>query len=139
MRKLQLIDYVLLFALTLFTLMFTTSAFGQDTKRIGLATVGEDIYGTYKSFDGTQVLYMNFEEDGTDTFLRQSLTPTGTVSTTGKFTIEEKHLYVEKVNESYRLLFYLKGIQLIVHKPDSVKGAGDAWLFTKVSSYGLYK
>ena len=44
-----------------------------------------------------------------------------------------------KEDDEYRLLFYLKGMQLIVMKPDSVKGPGQAWLFTKVSDYGLSK
>ena len=55
----------------------------------------------------------------------------------GNFTLEEKYIYVQKENEEYRLLFYLKGTQLIVMKPNSVSRYGEAWLFTKVSDYGL--
>ena len=44
------------------------------------------------------------------------------------------HVYF-KINLN-RLLFYLKGTQMIVMKPDNAGGAGQAWLLTKVSNYG---
>ena len=52
----------------------------------------------------------------------------------GSFTVEDDYLYVQKYNEEYRLLFFLKGMHLIVMKPEN-EGPGQAWLFTKRSSY----
>jgi hypothetical protein len=120
----------------LFTLLFIfcTISFGQN-KKVGLASNNEDIYGTWQSWDGSSILYMNYGVD--NTFLRQSQTPDGLEVASGKFILEEKYIYVQKENEEYRLLFYLKGIQLIVMKPDSARGPGQAWLFNKVSNYGL--
>jgi len=133
---------------TLFTilLLIVTSTFStaqetccaEETRKAGFATNNEDIYGTWKSWDGTSILYMNYEGD-INTFHRQSASPDGTEVVTGKFTIEDKFLYVEKEKEEYRLMFFLKGVQLIVTKPDSVKGPGQVWLFQKVSNYGLSK
>jgi hypothetical protein len=109
-------------------------------KRIGLGTDNENIYGTWQSWDGEDILYMNYSEE-VDTFYRISKNSTTGESyvSLGKFTLEEKYIYVQKEDDEYRLLFYLKGMQLIVMKPDSVKGPGQAWLFTKVSNYGLSK
>jgi len=121
--------------LTLFTLfVFVT----QQAQTAGMASSNENIYGTWQSWDGTSILYMNYSDEG-DTFYRMSDVEDGREVAEGKFTIEDKFLFVEKVNENYKLLFYLKGMQLIVMKPDSAGGVGQAWLFQKVSDYGLSK
>ena len=135
--KYELIDYFMIFAIIFFMFIGTMSVFSQE-KRIGLGSDNENIYGTWQSWDGTSILYMNYEGD-IDTFYRISDTEDGKEVAQGKFTVEDKFLYVEKVDESYNLLFYLKGMQMIVMKPDSVKGPGQAWLFQKVSDYGLSK
>ena len=135
MKKFDLIDKFAIIALLFFTLMFCATTYSQE-KRIGFGTDNENIYGTWQSWDGSSVLYMNYSEDK-DTFYRMSDTPDGREVAKGNFTLEEKYIYVQKENEEYRLLFYLKGMQLIVMKPDSVSGYGEAWLFTKVSDYGL--
>lgn len=120
-------------------LLLVTSTFTMaQEKRIGLGTDNENIYGTWQSWDGNDILYMNYSEE-VDTFYRISKTENGKEVALGKFTLEEKYIYVQKEDDEYRLLFYLKGMQLIVMKPDSVKGPGQAWLFTKVSDYGLSK
>jgi len=121
--------------LTILLLFLTIPLLAQE-KRIGLGSENENIYGTWQSWDGSSVLYMNYGEDG-DTFLRQSDTPDGKEVAQGKFTLEEKYIYVQKEYDEYRLLFYLKGMQLVVHKPDSAIGPGQAWLFRKISDYGL--
>ena len=118
-------------------MMFCATSFAQE-KRIGLGSDNENIYGTWQSWDGNDILYMNYSEE-VDTFYRISKTENGKEVALGKFTLEEKYIYVQKEDDEYRLLFYLKGMQLIVMKPDSVKGPGQAWLFTKVSDYGLSK
>lgn len=90
----------------------------------------DDIYGEWISWDGEQTLYMNYVKGG-NTFLRQS--PTGPI--TGKFSIEDNYLVVKKKKSKYKLMFKLKGIQLIVVKPVSENlGDGEAWLFTKISN-----
>ena len=38
---------------------------------------------------------------------------------------------------NYNLLFFLKGMQMVVMKPASAQGEAQAWLFRKVSDYGL--
>ena len=113
---------------------FTYTTFGQ-TPKMGFQSSNENIYGTWSSWDGSSILYMNYGE--TDTFVRISHTEDGKETATGKFTIEEEYLYVQKENEEYRLMFFLKGMQMVVMKPDSAGGAGQAWLFTKVSDYSL--
>tara|TARA_B100001778_G_C18459755_1_gene570598 strand:- start:324 stop:695 length:372 start_codon:yes stop_codon:yes gene_type:complete len=115
--------------ITLLLFLVSFILVGQDRK-VGFATDLEDIYGTFRNFDGTQTLQMYYSEEG-DSFKRVS----NKVTVEGKFTIEGKYLYVQKFNDEYRLLFFLKGIQLIVMKPDSEGGPGEAWLFTKISSY----
>lgn len=110
----------------LLTTVFISQSFSQD-----LATEGEDIYGTYKSYDGGEILQMIYTHKGPSKFLR---TFDGG-SATGTFELQGKYIYVQKENESYKLFFYLKGLQLVVTKPDSVKGPGQAWLFTKISNY----
>ena len=137
MKKLELIDKFMLIALIFFSMMFCSTSFAQE-KRIGLGSDNENIYGTWQSWDGNDILYMNYSEE-VDTFYRISKTENGKEVALGKFTLEEKYIYVQKEDDEYRLLFYLKGMQLIVMKPDSVKGPGQAWLFTKVSDYGLSK
>ena len=137
MKKLELIDKFMLIALIFFSMMFCATSFAQE-KRIGLGSDNENIYGTWQSWDGNDILYMNYSEE-VDTFYRISKTENGKEVALGKFTLEEKYIYVQKEDDEYRLLFYLKGMQLIVMKPDSVKGPGQAWLFTKVSNYGLSK
>jgi|TARA_R110000851_G_scaffold332169_1_gene507630 hypothetical protein len=132
MKKLDLLDKLAIAALLFFTFMFFATA---QEQRIGLGSDNENIYGTWQAWDGT-VLYMNYNEDG-DTFLRQSDNENGKEVATGSFTLEEKHIYVQKENDEYRLMFYLKGMQLIVTKPDSAGGPGQAWLFQKISDYGL--
>jgi len=126
--------------LILLLLLVTSTISMAQEKRIGLGTDNENIYGTWQSWDGEDILYMNYSEE-VDTFYRISKNSTTGESyvSLGKFTLEEKYIYVQKEDDEYRLLFYLKGMQLIVMKPDSVKGPGQAWLFTKVSNYGLSK
>ena len=133
--KYELIDYFMIFAIIFFMFVGTMSVFSQE-KRIGLGTDNENIYGTWQSWDGSSVLYMNYSDDG-DTFYRMSDTPEGNEVAEGKFTLEEKYIYVQKSDDEYRLLFYLKGMQMVVMKPSSAGGPGQAWLFTKVSDYGL--
>jgi hypothetical protein len=135
--KFELVDYFMVFAIVFFLLIGTLNVFAQD-KRIGFASGNENIYGTWQSWDGSDILYMNYSEE-VDTFYRISQTENGKEVALGKFILEEKYIYVQKEDDEYRLLFYLKGMQLIVMKPDSVKGPGQAWLFTKVSDYGLSK
>jgi len=123
--------------LVLISILLFNFSFSQE-KRTGMASSNENIYGTWQSWDGSDILYMNYSDE-VDTFYRISNTENGKEVAIGKFTLEEKYIYVQKENEEYRLLFYLKGMQLIVMKPNSVKGPGQAWLFTKVSDYGLSK
>ena len=126
--------------LIILALAITSVYSTAQEKRIGLGTNNENIYGTWQSWDGEDILYMNYSEEA-DTFYRISKDSTTGESyvSLGKFTLEESYIYVQKEDDEYRLLFYLKGMQLIVMKPDSVKGPGQAWLFTKVSDYGLSK
>ena len=130
----------LVIAIVLFTLMGIATVYGQEqnNNNIGYATENEDIYGTWSSWDGTTIIYMDYGyENEPDTFTRISKTEDGiTENSTGEFKVEEKYLYVQKVNDSYRLLFYLKGTQMIVMKPHDAGGTGQAWLLTKVSNYG---
>jgi|TARA_R110001592_G_scaffold121121_3_gene326362 hypothetical protein len=113
------------------------------THSLSAQTIGnpdnDDIYGTWKTYDGDQILYMNYGEWGAnnkrnpDTFIRQNSEET----ITGEFYCEEKWIYVQKKDEKYRLMFYLKGTTMVVYKPDGEKSAGEVWLFLKVSNYGL--
>lgn len=135
--KFELVDYFMIFAIIFFLLIGTMNVFAQE-KRIGLGSENENIYGTWQSWDGSSVLYMNYSDDG-DTFYRMSDTPDGKEVAEGYFTLEEKYIYVQKSNDEYRLLFYLKGMQMVVMKPSSAGGPGQAWLFRKVSDYGLSK
>ena len=125
-RKLESIDKLLLFALVLFTFMFCNSLNAQ--KRVGMDTPYENIYGEWLSHDGDHQLFLNYTDKG-DTFYRKS--PEGIH--TGNFRVADRFLIVTKKKESYKLEFYLKGMQLIVVKPESEVSEGDAWLFRKVS------
>jgi len=140
-RKLESIEYMLLFALTLYTFMFCTSLNAQDKKRVGFDSSNENIYGEWISMDGEHKLFLNYTDNG-DTFYRES--PQGVI--TGKFRVSDKYLmvtkkskevvdgYVYMKDESYKLMFYLKGVRLIVVKPESETSEGDAWLFQKLSN-----
>ena len=114
----------------LLTALLTAVFIGQSSGQSS-AFEGEDIYGTYKNFAGDQILQMIYTHKGPSKFLR---TFEGGYAK-GTFTLYDKYIYVEKENESYKLRFYLKGLQLVVTKPVSAKGPGQAWLFTKVSNY----
>ena len=139
-RKLELTEYMLLFALMLYTFMFCNSITAQDKKRVGFDSSNENIYGEWISMDGEHQLFLNYTDNG-DTFYRKS--PQGII--TGKFRVLDKYLmvtkkskveedgYVYMKDESYKLMFYLKGIRLIVIKPESETSEGTAWLFRKVS------
>tara|TARA_Y100000356_G_C11039788_1_gene172883 strand:+ start:61 stop:468 length:408 start_codon:yes stop_codon:yes gene_type:complete len=126
MKKLESIDKLLLFALVLFTFMFCNSLNAQ--KRVGMDTPYENIYGEWLSHDGDHQLFLNYTDRG-DTFYRKS--PEGIH--TGDFRVADRFLVVTKKKESYKLEFYLKGMQLIVVKPESETSEGTAWLFRKVS------
>ena len=119
---------IILVIIACLAFVYSTSSYSQERK-LGYATPTEDIYGTFVSFDNEQILYMYFSDEG-DTFKRKS----GDIIVEGSFTVEDDYLYVQKYNEEYRLLFFLKGIHLIVMKPEN-EGPGQAWLFTKRSSY----
>ena len=140
-RKLELTEYMLLFALMLYTFMFCNSINAQDKKRVGFDSSNENIYGEWISMDGEHKLFLNYTDNG-DTFYRKS--PQGII--TGKFRVSDKYLmvtkkskveedgYVYMKDESYKLMFYLKGIRLIVIKPESETSEGTAWIFNKVSN-----
>ena len=131
------LTFLAIIAIVLFTLMGASALFAQtseDTK-LGFDSGNENIYGTWSSWDGDTIIYMDYFEEG-DQFLRVTKLDDGREIAKGTFAIEEKHLYVQKEDNEYRLLFYLKGTQMIVMKPDDAGGAGQAWLLTKVSNYG---
>ena len=67
--NLDTLDKLALIALFIFSLLFINSLNAQE-KRIGLGTDNENIYGTWQSWDGSSVLYMNYSDDG-DTFYRR--------------------------------------------------------------------
>ena len=128
MKKLELIDKFMIFALIFFSMMFCSSLNAQE-KRVGFDSDNKNIYGEWISMDGDHRLFLNYTDDG-DTFYRES--PQGVI--TGSFRVADKYLMVTKKNESYKLLFYLKGVRLIVVKPESETGEGQAWLFQKLSN-----
>jgi hypothetical protein len=128
MKKLELIDKFMIFALIFFSMMFCSSLNAQE-KRVGFDSSNENIYGEWVSMDGENRLFLNYTDRG-DTFYRES--PQGVI--TGSFRVADKYLMVTKKNESYKLLFYLKGVRLIVVKPESETGEGQAWLFQKLSN-----
>ena len=129
MKKLDLIDKFMIFALIFFSMMFCSSLNAQE-KRVGFETDNEDIYGEWVSMDGDQKLWVNYRLGKNNTFLRQS--PQGPV--TGEFRIEDSFIVVTREHESYRLMFYLNGVRLIVVKPESDETEGEAWVFQKVSN-----
>ena len=138
-KKLESIDYFMIAALVLFSIMFCSSLNAQE-KRVGFDSSNENIYGEWVSYDGDHHLFLNYTDNG-DTFYRKS--PSGVV--TGNFRVSDKYLMVTKKtkqmvdgyvyikDESYKLMFYLKGTRLIVYKPESEVSEGTAWLFRKVS------
>jgi hypothetical protein len=131
------ITFLAILAIVLFTLMGASALFAQTSEntKIGFDSSNENIYGTWSSWDGDTIIYMDYFEEG-DQFLRVTKLDDGREIAKGTFVIEEKHLYVQKEDDEYRLMFYLKGTQMIVMKPDNAGGAGQAWLLTKVSNYG---
>ena len=140
MKKLELIDKFMIVALIFFSMMFCSSLNAQE-KRVGFDSSNENIYGEWISMDGEHRLFLNYTDDG-DTFYRKS--PQGVI--TGDFKVSDKYLMVTKQTEevidgfvyvkeeSYKLMFYLKGVRLIVVKPESETSEGDAWLFQKLSN-----
>ena len=86
--NLDTLDKLALVALFIFSLFFINSLSAQE-KRIGLGSDNENIYGTWQSWDGNDILYMNYSEE-VDTFYRISQTENGKQVALGKFTLEEK-------------------------------------------------
>ena len=139
MKKLELIDKFMIIALIFFSIMFCSSLNAQE-KRVGYDSDNENIYGEWISMDGDHRLFLNYTDDG-DTFYRES--PQGVI--TGDFKVSDKYLMVTKQTEevidgyvyvkeeSYKLMFFLKGVRLIVYKPESETSEGQAWLFQKLS------
>ena len=130
MKKLENIDRFLIAALLLFSIMFCISAFSQG---LGVMDDNPNIYGEWKSIDGEHTLYMNYlEEFDLDNFVR--ISPDGVH--TGTFHIDDKVLLISKEDpkQNYKLEFQLKGLVLIVMKPNGEKSEGQAWYFKKVSN-----
>ena len=139
MKKLELIDKFMIIALIFFSMMFCSSLNAQE-KRVGFDSSNENIYGEWISMDGDHRLFLNYTDNG-DTFYRES--PQGVI--TGDFKVSDKYLMVTKKTEevidgfvyvkeeSYKLMFFLKGVRLIVVKPESETSEGQAWLFQKLS------
>ena len=135
MKKFEAIDYLMIFAIIFFMFIGTISVMAQN-KDVGFYSSNENIYGTWSAWDGSTILYMNYNESG-DTFYRISNIGGEREVAVGKFTVREEFIYVEKADEKYRLSFFLKGMQMVVMKPASALGEAQAWLFRKVSDYGL--
>ena len=135
MKKFEIIDYLMIFAIIFFMFIGTISVMAQN-KDVGFYSSNENIYGTWSSWDGSTILYMNYNDNG-DTFYRISNIAGEREVAVGKFTVREEFIYVEKADEKYRLSFFLKGMQMVVMKPASALGEAQAWLFRKVSDYGL--
>tara|TARA_Y100000289_G_C3912731_1_gene145613 strand:- start:566 stop:1003 length:438 start_codon:yes stop_codon:yes gene_type:complete len=135
MKKFEVIDYLMIFAIIFFMFIGTISVMAQN-KDMGFYSSNENIYGTWSSWDGSTILYMNYNDNG-DTFYRISNIAGEREVAVGKFTVREEFIYVEKADEKYRLSFFLKGMQMVVMKPASALGEAQAWLFRKVSDYGL--
>jgi hypothetical protein len=135
MKKFEIIDYLMIFAIIFFMFIGTISVMAQN-KDVGFYSSNENIYGTWSAWDGSTILYMNYNESG-DTFYRISNIGGEREVAVGKFTVREEFIYVEKADEKYRLSFFLKGMQMVVMKPASALGEAQAWLFRKVSDYGL--
>lgn len=129
-QKRELTEYMLLFALALYTFMFCNSLQAQG---LGVIDDNPNIYGEWVSMDGEHKLYMNYlEEYDMDSFTR--ISPDGVH--TGNFHINGERLWITKEDpkQSYYLEFQLKGLRLIVIKPESDKSEGEAWLFQKISN-----
>ena len=135
MKKFEAIDYLMIFAIIFFMFIGTISVMAQN-KDVGFYSSNENIYGTWSAWDGSTILYMNYNESG-DTFYRISNIGGEREVAVGKFTVREEFIYVEKADEKYRLSFFLKGMQMVVMKPASALGEAQAWLFRKVSDEGL--
>ena len=135
MKKFEAIDYLMIFAIIFFMFIGTISVMAQN-KDVGFYSSNENIYGTWSSWDGSTILYMNYNDNG-DTFYRISNIAGEREVAVGKFTVREEFIYVEKADEKYRLSFFLKGMQMVVMKPASALGEAQAWLFRKVSDEGL--
>ena len=135
MKKFEAIDYLMIFAIIFFMFIGTISVMAQNND-VGFYSSNENIYGTWSAWDGSTILYMNYNESG-DTFYRISNIGGEREVAVGKFTVREEFIYVEKADEKYRLSFFLKGMQMVVMKPASALGEAQAWLFRKVSDEGL--
>ena len=138
-KKLELTEYMLFFALALYTFMFCNSLSAQE-KRVGFDSDNENIYGEWVSMDGDHRLFLNYTDDGDTNYIESQQ---GVI--TGDFIVSDKYLMVTKQtkeivdgyvyvkDESYKLMFFLKGVRLIVYKPESETSEGTAWLFQKIS------
>jgi hypothetical protein len=98
---------------TIITIAIIISSFGFAQTTLG-NPYNNDIYGVYKSSDGTQVLEMFQNPDNTSTFIRT--TPDGTI--TGTFEQFDNTLHVNRASTSYDLNYYLEQEHLIVIKPE---------------------
>ena len=70
MKKFEAIDYLMIFAIIFFMFIGTISVIAQN-KDMGFYSSNENIYGTWSSWDGSTILYMNYNDNG-DTFYRIS-------------------------------------------------------------------
>ena len=91
------ITFLAILAIVLFTLMGVSSLFAQTSEntKIGFDSSNENIYGTWSSWDGATIIYMDYFEEG-DKFLRITKLDGSREVAEGTFIIEEKHLYVQK-------------------------------------------
>ena len=134
MKKLLIILFMPLIAMAQQQTLQDGTVVNLNNPQIG-NPYNQDIFGTWSSWDGSTILYMNYGVD--NTFQRTSKYDGKVEVATGTFEEQGKFLYVQKKDDEYRLMFYLKGNQLIVTKPKSTSEAGQVWLFTRVSYYGL--
>ncbi len=107
-------------------LLVTSFSYSQQLGNPG----GDDIYGEWVNFDGTQRLFMNFNDMRPDTFYR--IWDNG--SSYGEFEVKGKYIFVSKNDKNYKLVFHLKGLQFVVTNPDKPM---QAFLFKKVSNKQL--
>ena len=65
------ITFLAILAIVLFTLMGASALFAQTSEntKIGFDSSNENIYGTWSSWDGATIIYMDYFEEG-DQFLR---------------------------------------------------------------------
>ena len=98
---------------TIITIAILIASFGSAQNTLG-NPYDDQIYGVYKSSDGTQVLEMFQNPDNTSTFIRT--TPDGTI--TGTFEQLDNTLHVNRASTSYDLSYYLEQDHLIVIKPE---------------------